>query len=50
MKAITHLLVIILFMKESKNLFNKAVYELPPLLFLKYSILQQQQYANNSSF
>ena len=49
MKVITHLLIIILFKKESKDLFNKAVYELPPLLFLKYSILQQQ-YANNSSF
>jgi predicted enzyme related to lactoylglutathione lyase len=44
MKAITHLLIIILFIKESKNLLNKAVYELPPLLFLKYSI---QFYSNN---
>jgi uncharacterized protein len=44
MKAITHLLIIILFIKESQNLLNKAVYELPPLLFLKYSI---QFYNNN---
>ena len=43
MKAITNLLIIILFIKESKNLLNKDVYELPPLLFLKYSI----QFNNN---
>ena len=44
MKAITKLLIIIIFIKESKNLLNKDVYELPSLLFLKYSI---QFYNNN---
>ncbi|MDQ3869178.1 MAG: hypothetical protein M3250_06440, partial [Thermoproteota archaeon] len=44
MKAITDLLIIILFIKESKNLLNKAVYDLTPLVFLKYSI---QFYNNN---
>ena len=44
MKAITNLLIIILFIKERKNLLNKDVCELPPLLFLKYSI---QFYNNN---